>query len=85
MGAVNVHALRGIDMEMYLGELVVLLGPSGSGKSTILNILGGLDVPTAGLSPLECRSLTGDPRTSDRFYICRDLLPVVSWPFSAAS
>lgn len=48
MGAVEVHALRGVDVEFYEGELVVLLGPSGSGKSTLLNILGGLDVPTAG-------------------------------------
>ncbi len=48
MGEVEVPALRGIDLELYRGELVVLLGPSGSGKSTLLNILGGLDVPTAG-------------------------------------
>jgi putative ABC transport system ATP-binding protein len=48
MGEVRVHALRGIDLELYEGELVVLLGASGSGKSTLLNILGGLDVPTAG-------------------------------------
>ena len=48
MGEVSVHALRGVDVEFYEGELVVLLGPSGSGKSTLLNILGGLDVPTAG-------------------------------------
>jgi putative ABC transport system ATP-binding protein len=47
-GDVSVHALRGIDIELYRSELVVLLGPSGSGKSTFLNILGGLDVPTAG-------------------------------------
>ncbi len=48
MGEVEVQALRGIDLDLYDGELVVLLGPSGSGKSTLLNILGGLDVPTAG-------------------------------------
>jgi putative ABC transport system ATP-binding protein len=48
MGEVQVHALRGVDFELYRGELLVLLGASGSGKSTLLNILGGLDVPTAG-------------------------------------
>lgn len=48
MGEVDVHALRGVDLDLYSGELLVLLGPSGSGKSTLLNILGGLDVPTAG-------------------------------------
>ena len=48
MGAVRVHALRGVDLDLYAGELVVLLGPSGSGKSTLLNILGGLDTATEG-------------------------------------
>ena len=48
MGEVDVNALRQVDLELYEGEFVVLLGPSGSGKSTLLNILGGLDVPSCG-------------------------------------
>jgi putative ABC transport system ATP-binding protein len=47
-GAATVHALRGVDLDVAAGEFIVLLGPSGSGKSTLLNILGGLDVASAG-------------------------------------
>jgi putative ABC transport system ATP-binding protein len=57
-GAVEVHALRGIDLDLYEHEFVVLLGPSGSGKSTLLNILGGLDVPTSGQVRFRQRELT---------------------------
>src|SRR5262249_10474665 len=58
MGEVQVHALRGVDLDLYEGEFVVLLGPSGSGKSTLLNILGGLDVPTAGVVRYHDQDLT---------------------------
>ncbi|HEU4452368.1 MAG TPA: ABC transporter ATP-binding protein [Longimicrobium sp.] len=58
MGDVEVHALRAVDVELYRGELMVLLGASGSGKSTLLNILGGLDVPTSGEVWFEDQELT---------------------------
>lgn len=48
MGEVKVHALRGVSLDLFEHEFVVLLGASGSGKSTLLNILGGLDVPSSG-------------------------------------
>jgi putative ABC transport system ATP-binding protein len=48
MGEVDVVALRGVDLDLFEGELLVLLGASGSGKSTLLNILGGLDAPSSG-------------------------------------
>lgn len=60
MGEVDVHALRGVDLDLFEGEFVVLLGPSGSGKSTLLNILGGLDVPTEGHVSYRGRDLMKD-------------------------
>jgi len=63
MGEVQVHALRGVDLDLYPGELVVLLGPSGSGKSTLLNILGGLDTATGGTVVYRGKELT---RATDR-------------------
>jgi len=47
-GEAEVRALAGVDLDLYSGELIVLLGPSGSGKTTFLNNLGGLDLPTSG-------------------------------------
>jgi putative ABC transport system ATP-binding protein len=69
MGEVEVHALRGVDLELTTGEFVVILGASGSGKSTLLNILGGLDVPTDGSVRFEDHELTSadeDERTRFR-------------------
>lgn len=60
MGEVEVHALRGVDLDLWPSEFVVLLGPSGSGKSTLLNILGGLDVATSGHVEYQGHDLTRD-------------------------
>ena len=62
-GMVEVQALRGIDLDIFEAEMLVLLGPSGSGKSTLLNILGGLDTPTSGEVLFRGQALT---RMSDR-------------------
>ena len=62
-GRSAVHALRGVDLEIGRGEIVVLLGPSGSGKSTLLNILGGLDKASEGDAWFGSQCLT---RMSDR-------------------
>jgi putative ABC transport system ATP-binding protein len=57
-GEIEVQALRGADIDLYAGEIAVLLGPSGSGKSTLLNILGGLDRATAGTVRFRDHNLT---------------------------
>ncbi len=68
LGDVEVTALRQVDLDLYRGEMVVILGPSGSGKSTLLNILGGLDVPTAGrVRFLDHDLSTDDDRELTRF------------------
>jgi putative ABC transport system ATP-binding protein len=59
MGEVEVWALRDVDLDLYQGEFVVILGPSGGGKSTLLNILGGLDTPTRGEVRFRDHLLTG--------------------------
>jgi len=67
-GEIEVVALAGVDLDLYEGELVVLLGPSGSGKSTLLNILGGLDTPTEGSLKYRGEDLANaDERTLTNF------------------
>jgi len=56
-GHVEVHALRGLDLEVHAGELTALYGPSGSGKTTLLNLIGALDRPTSGRVFIEGRDL----------------------------
>jgi len=59
VGDVDVHALRGVDLEVQAGEFVSIVGPSGSGKSTLFNIVGGLTPPTAGTVHIAGRDLLG--------------------------
>ncbi|MFE7105990.1 ABC transporter ATP-binding protein [Streptomyces sp. NPDC057575] len=58
-GVAEVHALRGIDLSVYAGELVAVMGPSGSGKSTLLTIAGGLDTATSGQVVIEGQDIAG--------------------------
>ena len=68
MGTVDVHALNEVDLELFRGDFVVILGPSGSGKSTLLNILGGLDTPTSGrVRFFEHELASADQRELTRF------------------
>jgi len=68
-GDVDVHALRGVDLDVARGEFLAVIGPSGSGKSTLFHILGGLTPPTAGeiwIDGMELRRLTDSQRTEMR-------------------
>jgi putative ABC transport system ATP-binding protein len=67
MGTVEVHALSGVDLDIWPGEMVAIMGPSGSGKSTLMNIIGCLDVPTAGLYELDGVDVSklGDDQLAD--------------------
>ncbi|HUA19238.1 MAG TPA: ABC transporter ATP-binding protein [Bryobacteraceae bacterium] len=59
VGDVDVHALRGVDLDVQRGEFVSVVGPSGSGKSTLFHIVGGLTPPTAGTVHIDSRDLLG--------------------------
>lgn len=65
-GEGEVHALRGVDLEVEPGELVVVLGPSGSGKTTMVNIIGGIESATTGTVVVGGRRSAGTVRTSSR-------------------
>jgi putative ABC transport system ATP-binding protein len=59
VGEVDVHALRGVDLDIQRGEFVSIVGPSGSGKSTLFHIIGGLTPPTSGTIHIAGRDLVG--------------------------
>jgi putative ABC transport system ATP-binding protein len=63
-GRMQVHALRGLDLHVGVGELTALYGPSGSGKTTLLNLIGALDRPTSGRVSIEGRDLSGMSRSA---------------------
>jgi putative ABC transport system ATP-binding protein len=69
VGEVDVHALRGVDMDVSHGEFLAVVGPSGSGKSTLFNILGGLAAPSSGevlIDGVDLRKLSDSQRTELR-------------------
>jgi putative ABC transport system ATP-binding protein len=80
-GEAEVHALRGIDLDIEAGEFVAVMGPSGSGKSTCMNIVGCLDVPTAGTYRFEGVSVGGLTR-DQRAHLRRNFIGFVFQGFN---
>jgi len=58
LGKITIHALRSVNMDIYAGEIVSVVGPSGSGKSTLLGLIGGLDTPTSGTIEIDSVDIT---------------------------
>ena len=75
-GTQEVHALRGLTLEIATGEFTAICGPSGSGKTTLLNMIGALDRPTAGTIHLEGRDL-GAMSQRERSHLRRDRIGFV--------
>lgn len=80
-GAAEVHALRGVSLAAYAGELVAIMGPSGSGKSSLLTIAGGLDSPTSGSVEVDGRDL-GEAGVSGRAKLRRTSIGYVFQDFN---
>ncbi|MFM7252614.1 MAG: ABC transporter ATP-binding protein [Ilumatobacteraceae bacterium] len=81
VGTGTVHALRDVDLEIDAGEFVVVLWPSGSGKTTLLNIIGALDVPTAGTVEVAGREL-GRARRGELFRLRRETVAFIFQTFN---
>lgn len=81
MGATQVHALRGLSLQIERGEFVVVLGPSGSGKSTLLNIVSALDVPSSGKIVVNGKDISQTNR-SERFAFRRETISFIFQSFN---
>ncbi len=76
IGTIDVHALRGVSLQVKRGEAIGIMGPSGSGKTTLLNIIGALDRPTAGIVKIDGVNIT-DMTEKDLTKIRRDKISLI--------